>query len=119
MKALAVTHRKPTPEHWQLFIEKVLNMKLLDDYIDIAMSQSFWTYVRTTNVMEFNGSSIESQQNSTLIMVYLHVLRMVLGKFLEDTTNGPLSLNFLKELATINEEDKMIEFINQVRTQNY
>ena len=82
--------------------------------MDLAFSQAFWTFVRATSAMDINGSTPTAQQNSTLIMMYLHTVRMVFSKLLEDRRQGVLTLDFMTKMAATTSEAEMEEFVTNV-----
>lgn len=64
--------------------------------------------------MDMSGSSITAQQNATLIMMYLHTVKMVFSKLLKDRKQGVLSLDFMTKMAATTSEEEMEEFIKKV-----
>ena len=64
--------------------------------------------------MDITGSTPTAQQNSTLIMMYLHTVRMVFTKLLEDRKQGVLTLEFMTKMAAITTEADMETFVTNV-----
>ena len=81
--------------------------------MDVGFTQAFWAYVRGTEAMELYGATITAQQNATLTMMYLHSLRMVFAKLLEDRTDGVLTLAFLQKMAAVKTADEMDKFVDE------
>ena len=91
----------------------VAEAKVFDKWIDIAFSIAFWTFVRSTPVIDINASPIESKHNSMLVMMYLNALRIIFDRILEDDKKGLLSVNFTKKLAAIGSDEEMKVFVQQ------
>ena len=108
---MSVTHKKPTTEHWRRFSKSVSKLRVFDQIMDVSFTQAFWSYVKATEAMELYGATITAQQNSTLTMMYLHTLRMVFGKLLEDREHGVLTLDFLVKMAAVKSEEDMDKFV--------
>ena len=68
-----------------------------------------------TPAMELSGATVTAQQNATLIMMYLHTVRMVFTKLLKDRKQGVLSLDFMTKMAATTSEESMEEFVKTVR----
>ena len=113
-QALSVTHRKPTTGHWKRFAAMVAKLGVFNKFIDIALSQAFWTFVYATSAMDITGSTITAQQNATLIIMYLHTVRMVFAKLLEDRRQGVLTLDFMTKMAATTSEADMEKFVKEV-----
>ena len=64
--------------------------------------------------MDISGSTPTAQQNSTLIMMYLHTVRMVFSKLLEDRKHGVLTLEFMTKMAATTSEEDMEAFVKNV-----
>lgn len=69
--------------------------------------------------MDMSGASITAQQNATLIMMYLHTVKMVFAKLLKDRKQGVLSLDFMTKMAATTSEEEMEEFIKKVNYSEY
>ena len=80
--------------------------------MDKAFTQAFWTYTRATEAMELYGSTVTAQQNSTLVMMYLHTLRLVFGKLVQNKDDGVLSLTFLTKMAAVKSDEDMDKFVD-------
>ena len=110
---MSVTHKKPTTEHWRKFSKSVAKKGVFNQIMDIAFGQAFWAYVRATEAIELYGATITAQQNATLIMMYLHTLRMVFSKLLEDRSDGVLTLAFLQKMASVKTTEEMDKFVDE------
>lgn len=110
---MSVTHKKPTNEHWRRFSKSVAKKGVFKPIMDVAFTQALWTYVRSTEAIELYGATITAQQNATLVMMYLHTLRMVFSKLLDNQKDGVLSLSFLTKMAAIKTEGEMDEFVEK------
>ena len=65
--------------------------------------------------MEMTGSTVTAQQNATLTMMYLHTVRMVFTKLMEDRGGkGVLSLDFMTKMAATSSEEQMEQFVKTV-----
>ena len=113
-QALSVTHRKPTTSHWKRFAVIVAKLGVFNKFLDVAFSQAFWTFIYATPAMDISGASITAQQNATLIMMYLHTVKMVFSKLLKDRRQGVLSLDFMTKMAATTSEEEMENFIKKV-----
>ena len=114
-----MTHRKPTTSHWKRFAITVAKLGVFNKFLDLAFSQAFWTFVFATPAMELSGASITAQQNATLIMMYLHTVRMVFAKLLKDRRQGVLSLDFMTKMAATTSEEEMETFVKTVRQKGF
>ena len=108
-----MTHKKPTNEHWKKFSKSVAKKGAFKNIMDVAFTQALWSYVRATEAIELYGATITAQQNATLIMMYLHTLRMVFSKLLDDQKEGVLSLSFLTKMAAVKTEKEMDDFVDK------
>ena len=109
---MSVTHKKPTTEHWRRFAKSIAKKGVFNQIMDRAFTQSLWTYVRATEAMEIFGSTVTAQQNSTLVMMYLHTLRLVFGKLVKNKDDGVLSLTFLTKMAKVKSDNEMDAFVD-------
>ena len=105
--ASGVNYVKPSTDHWVKFGVAVAKAKVFEKPINIAFSIAFWTFVRSTPVIDINASMVESKHNSMLIMMYLHALRIIFDRILEDDKKGILSASFAKKLSQIKSESEM------------
>ena len=99
--ASGVNYIKPTTDHWVKFSAMVAKEKVFERWFDLAFSISFWTFVRTTPVININASPVESKHCSMLIMMYLHALRIIFSRLLEDGKKGILSGKFLIKIGLV------------------
>ena len=110
---MSVTHKKPTTEHWRRFAKSIAKKAVFAPFMDKAFTQAFWTYVRGTEAMELFGSTVTAQQNATLVMMFLHTLRLVFGKLIQDKNEGVLSLTFLTKMAAVKSDKEMDTFVDE------
>ena len=110
---MSVTHKKPTTEHWRRFSKSVAKKKVFVKIMDVAFTQAFWTYVKATEALELYGATVTAQQNSTLTMMYLHSMRVVFSKLLEDRDDGVLTLAFLQKMAAVKTAEEMDKFVEE------
>lgn len=110
---MSVTHKKPTTEHWRRFAQSVAKKGVFKPIMNVGFVQAFWSYLRGTEAMELYGATLTAQQNATLTMMYLHSLRMVFAKLLEDRVDGVLTLAFLQKMAAIKTAEDMDKFVDE------
>ena len=64
--------------------------------------------------MDLTGATVTAQQNATLIMMYLHTVRMVFAQLLKDRRQGVLSLDFMTKMAATTSDESMENFVKKV-----
>ena len=100
---------KPTPAHWAIFANKVVEKKLFDGFLELAYQQSFWQFVNCLAMEDVTATSQAAKENAVLSLIYINLARMVLGSMLGPvfTADGIIPKTFMDKLSKVKTEEEM------------
>ena len=104
---------KPTSVHWTSFANAVIKNQVFNEMLQLAAQQALWQFANALPLINIDDSTQSAKENSVFSLIYINLVRIVLGQMVQGTDKPLLSLEFLTKLAKIEDSTEMERFVNE------